>query len=291
MKFENTEVFNFEGALRGARNPMNSWDKSDSFCDTDLYCIGPKDMELAQKLIRGGSEHRKFLRQIFVSVDIVAPTYWWKDFDTYKIGTTANSTSTMHKLASTPITLDCFETDDYNGSLWLHDERWYDMADFINELIYVLEQLRKRYNETGDKRYWKELVRWLPMGWNYRRTVTMSYENIFNIIHQRKGHKLNEWSGKDNPDLENFIKWARTLPYAEELLFIEEFDARKEREKNQKILDAIDKAPIMPANHADQGGRSISEMWQKLGFNANEAGLSLKKMFDILRKEWDNIHD
>ena len=115
MKFENTQVFNFEGALRGMRNPKNSWTKSDSYYDDDKYVIGENDMKLATTLTKAGSEHRKFLRQIFVSVDITAPLYWWKEFDTYKVGTVANSTSTMHKLASTPITIDCFETDDYHS--------------------------------------------------------------------------------------------------------------------------------------------------------------------------------
>lgn len=242
MKFENTKVFNFEGAIRGARNPMNSWDKSDSYWNFNhlgeltQYVIGPKDMELAQKLIRAGSEHRKFLRQIFVSVDITAPEYFFKELDTYKVGVTANSTSTMHRLATTPITIDCFETDDCDKDLSFNDENWCDIEDFTDELVYVLEELRQKYNETKDKRYWKELVRWLPMSWLYTRTVTMSYENIFNMIHQRKNHRLNEWSGKDNPQNENFIKWARSLPYAQELLFIEEYDEAVKKLEETKVI-------------------------------------------------------
>lgn len=238
MKFENTEVWGFKHALRGMRNPKNSWDRSDSYFDCDsclcndcvnkeknpcghnaLY-IGENDMKLAQALIRGGSEHRKFLRQIFVSVDITAPLYWWKEFDTYKIGTTANSTSTMHKITSKPITLDCFEIDDYDSSLSLIDPTVLSVrADcFIDDL----EQLRQLYLQTNDKRYWKELVRWLPESWLQTRTVTMNYENIFSIVRQRKNHKLNEWSGKDNASLTNFISWARELPYAQEFIFINE---------------------------------------------------------------------
>lgn len=235
MRFENTRVFNFEGAIRGMRNPMNSWDKSDSerkyenVRDSEGYfVIGENDMRLAQKLIRAGNEHRKFLRQIIVSVDITAPLYWWKEFDTYKVGTVANSTSTMHKLASQPITLDCFEIGDYNDELMssLHFEEdnftnYYSSGDEPLCIIDWLESLRQKYLETKDKRYWKELVRWLPSSWLQTRTITMNYENIFNMIRQRSNHKLNEWSGKDNPDLSNFVSWAKTLPCANELLFID----------------------------------------------------------------------
>lgn len=239
MKFEHTRTMNWEGALRGMRNPMNSWDKSDSgwklsketecspeseyyweqTCD---YVIGEKDLALAQKLIRAGSEHRKFMRQIFVCVDITAPLYWWKEFDTYKVGTVANSTSTMHKLASTPITLECFDIDDYKSKL----EFAYDLEieDKISIVLHFLEKLRQKYLETKDKRYWKELIRWLPESWLQTRTVTLNYENLLAICSkgQRRFHKLNEWSGIDNPELPNFISWARTLPYAQELIFIDE---------------------------------------------------------------------
>lgn len=236
MKFENTEVFNFKGALRGMRNPKNSWDRSDTkygkdgcpfpkveCVDCQLYndiespcfpLIGENDMKLAQALIKGGSEHRKFLRQIFVSVDITAPLYWFKEFDTYKIGTTANSTSTMHKLSETPITLDCFETDDYSPSI---------CGKTVEQtLIPLLETLRQLYTKTKNKVVWKELIRWLPESWLQTRTVTMNYENIFNMVHQRKHHKLNEWSGADNPEVPNFISWVKTLPYAKEFIFIGE---------------------------------------------------------------------
>lgn len=211
MKFELTEVWGFKHAIRGMRNPLESWDKSDSIFENSLQCfnvIGENDLNLMQKLIKGGSEHRKFMRQIFVSVDITAPLYWWKEFDTYKVGTVANSTSTMHKLASTPITLDCFETDDVE----ILEELNYEVSCWWGELIAWLEKLRQKYNETKDKRYWKELIRLLPESWLQKRTVTMNYENILSMIHQRKGHKLTEWS-------KDFIEWAETLPYAKELLF------------------------------------------------------------------------
>ena len=220
MKFEHSEVFNFEGALRGMRNPMASWHRTDSKVVGDCYDnmefeIGPNDMDLAQRLINAGGEHRKFLRQIFVSVDITAPLYWWKEFDTYKIGTTANSTSTMHKLASTPITLDCFEIDDYQDVIIdeINHDPWTNklkVEQHVEEIIHFLEHLRQLYNETKDKRYWKELIRWLPESWLQTRTVTMNYENLRNMYHQREHHKLTEWH--------SFCHWVESLPYATEFI-------------------------------------------------------------------------
>ena len=222
MLFENTEVFNFEGALRGMRNPKESWNKSDSHYDIEevmvdeevvlergKYIIGSNDLQLAQTLIRAGSEHRKFLRQIFVAVDITAPLYFFKELDTYKVGTVANSTSTMHKLASTPITIDCFEMGDFTP---LIDNFKIDLS--WQTIMTYLEQLRQRYNETKDKRYWKELIRLLPESWLQKRTITMNYENILNMYRQRKNHKLTEWS-------KSFCDWVKTLPYAEELICLE----------------------------------------------------------------------
>ena len=258
MKFEKTDVWGFEHAVRGMRNPLNSWDKSDSdvlyhafqnFSDDDPmvnryrvwndrfglnFLFGKADLNLAQRLIKGGSEHRKFMRQIMVSVDITAPLYWWKEFDTYKIGTTANSTSTMHKLASTPITMDCFETDDLE---WLSNidsdnnidgkendyiYKYDDGDNIISEYIFALEELRKRYLKTKDKRYWKELVRWLPESWLQTRTVTFNYENLRSMYFQRRNHKLSEWH--------SFVDWLKTLPYSEELITFE-----KEAKENDKI--------------------------------------------------------
>lgn len=222
MKFENTEVWGFEHALRGCRNPMASWDKGDSgYIDrrfNDQFHIGKNDLDLAQRLIKAGSEHRKFLRQIFVSVDITAPMYFFGEFDTYKVGTVANSTSKMHKLASTPITKDCFEMDDFTP---LIDNFKIDLS--WKTVVFYLEQLRRNYNETKDKKYWKELVRLLPESWLQKRTVTMSYENILNMYHHRKYHKLNEWSGKDDSSKPTFCSWVLSLPYAKEF-FIEPFE-------------------------------------------------------------------
>lgn len=255
MKFENTDVWGFEHALRGMRNPMNSWDKSDSgyygYCTEDnkwvkepcsydaclgacvknkKFKIGENDLKLVQSLIKAGEPHRKFLRQIFVAVDITAPLYWWKEFDTYKVGTVANSTSTMHKLASTPITKECFEMDDFENvqtgvQSFVVGEYWVDLIECLESLRQlhnknielsktpnITEQERERLIIIA-KKYWKELIRLLPESWLQKRTVTMNYENILNMRKYRINHKLTEWS-------KSFIEWARSLPYANELLFV-----------------------------------------------------------------------
>ena len=274
MKFENIRVMNFENALRGMRNPKESWHLSDSYFGlesvdnisertngqdyqiiyqdgeiAEFASIGPNDMKLAQNLIKAGSEHRKFIRQIFVSVDITAPIYWWKEFDTYKVGTVANSTSTMHKLMSKPITIDCFEIDDFENIIYPEEFQREDLKYLCDPnvvqmvLIPYLEYLRRKWLKlqeaiklpTNDAEYinslekqakkvWKELVRWLPEAWLQKRTITMNYENLLAMCSkgQRRFHKLNEWSGVDEPDLDNFIAFARTLPYAKEFIFIDE---------------------------------------------------------------------
>lgn len=388
MKFENTEVFNFEGALRGMRNPMNSWNRSDSYQGEYCYVIGENDLKLAQTLIKAGAEHRKFMRQIFVSVDITAPLYWWSEYDTYKVGTTANSCSKMHKMLAKPFEMNDFSFNelpgyknevgqyipdfDYDKEVWKEIEQtgyevgnfgrirhgnrilagschndgyifttikgnqtpihvfvakafipnpnnlpevnhkdgnkmnnsaenlewvtrsenqkhavnlnlqpknlstytgkfsdeqreeikklWnsgeyskreiakkYNVShtcicDIINNkyryatkvnifktvakpIIDTLNELRDSYlyetNVTKKKQIWYTILQLLPSSYNQKRTVTMTYENVFNIIHQRKNHKLNEWSGIDNINEPNFISWAKELPYAKELLFIE----------------------------------------------------------------------
>lgn len=223
IKFEKVDVWGFEHAIRGMRNPMNSWERSDSypavdcgkcgiveregFCNPkehdcsqfETYEIGQNDYDLMAQLIKGGSEHRKFLRQIFVSVDITAPLYWWKEFDTYKVGTTANSQSTMHKIHSKPIELSDFSIDDFE----INNEGIYLEDCFIN-VIADCEMLRQRYMETKDKRYWRGLVQLLPDSYNQKRTLTMSYENLLNMLKQRKAHKLDEWR--------EFCDWIFTLP-------------------------------------------------------------------------------
>ena len=195
MKVTNIQSYGWEGALRGMRNPMNSWEKSDTGYFTDgKPKIGPNDMKLATNLLKAGPEHGKWARQVFVSMDITAPLYWWKEMDTYKVGTTANSQSTMHKLAANPITIDCFETDDMVADLELYDlNPNKDVQAIWTELIQVCEDLRQRYNLTGDIRYWKELVRLLPEGYLQTRTWTANYAVLRTIYHQRKNHKLTEW--------------------------------------------------------------------------------------------------
>lgn len=218
MKFENTKVYNIARAVYSARNAMNSWDKSDSDLEKDI--LGKNDLELAQKLIKAGSEHRKCLRSMFVSVDITAPLYWWKEFDTYKVGTVSNSCSTMHKLASTPITRDCFEMGDFQKNLHcelrvgegqIKEILGLDAEDLWERLIGSLEYLRQKYNKTKDKRYWKVLIQMLPESWLQKRTITMNYENVLNMYQQRciHPHKLTEWSV-------DFANWVKTLPYAKE---------------------------------------------------------------------------
>jgi len=288
MKFENTHVYNFEGAIHGMRNPMNSWDRSDSYfgladiyntdaltdvCDAwiekenegrrergaeeysqdmehyseyydvlDKYeswltnqgilngseyenvynvaFLGPNDLDLAQRLILAGNEHAKFMRQIFVSVDISAPLYWWKEFDTYKVGTVANSTSTMHKLSSIPITKEMFEFDDNADNLVVSQGKsisgeWeYVFGDYIEDIVDMCENLRLKFKETGDAAYWRALIQILPSAYVQTRTVTMSYANLRNIYFQRKSHKLKEWY--------DFCDWIKTLPYSQELITIGE---------------------------------------------------------------------
>lgn len=218
IKLERTEVMNFENAIRGMRNPMNSWSKSDSdICgccncrecsqnqsgNCSFFILGENDLDLAKRLCKAGSDHRKFLRQIFVSVDITAPLYWWKEYDTYKVGTTANSCSTMHKIHAKEFTLDDFSIDNFE----VDDIELVDM--FIN-VVSDCEQLRQKFIETKDKRYWRGLIQLLPSSYNQLRTCTLTYENLRNMYHSRKNHRLEEWHV--------FCRWVETLPYAKELI-------------------------------------------------------------------------
>ena len=197
------------------------WENSVLAYDYELYVVamlGPNDLDLAQRLILAGPEHCKFMRQVFVSVDITASLYWWKEFDTYKVGTTANSTSTMHKLTSVPITKEMFEFDNLNLTIDKYTvthggECETIFEDYIDDIVDMCENLRKKYIETKDKRYWRALVQMLPEGWLQTRTITMSYANLHNIYFQRRDHKLKEWH--------QFCDWIKSLPYAEELIMLE----------------------------------------------------------------------
>ena len=206
LKIERVSVMNLENAMRGARNPMNSWAKSDSrYDEKGNYILGENDLDLARRLAHAGSDHRKFIRQIFVSVDITAPLYWWKEFDTYKVGTVANSTSTMHKIHSKP-----FERDDFSYDRL--DEKGIEMLD---SLIAYLESERQRFNENReDRQSWHNMIQILPTSYNQMRTVTMNYENLVNMYYARKSHKLAEWHV--------FCDWIKTLPYAPELILVKD---------------------------------------------------------------------
>jgi len=200
MKFENTKVYNFDGALRGMRNPLQSWDKSDSKWDGEIYIIGENDLKLAKSLIKGGAETRKFLRQIFISVDITAPRYWWQEYSTYKIGTTEDSESTMHRSMKQFITEDMFVLDKCDDIIVNNNT-----FDTLNTLNYLI----KKYNETHDITYFRLFKQKLPEGFLQMRTCTMNYENIYNMRNQRKNHKLSEWKV-------DFMNWSDELPYANE---------------------------------------------------------------------------
>ena len=217
MRFEHSWTGNWEGAFHGLRHPMESYAKADSRFGECGFELGPNDLDLAQRMIKAGTPNDKFLRQIFVSVDITAPLYILKELDTYKVATVANSTSTMHKLASTPITKECFEMGDFNN-MKIYDREPYNMDTYVGDvweqLIEVCETLRHRYLETKDIKYWKELIRLLPESWLQTRAWSANYSVLRNIIHWRKNHKLRyEW--------DSFIEWCKGLPYAEELLFYE----------------------------------------------------------------------
>ena len=221
IQFHNTAVMNFEGALRGMRNPLNSWDKADScdkgwaycqeFCTNHSKCgiewpeqglyIGPNDLNLAQRLIKAGPDHRKFLRQIIVSVDIIAPLYWWKEFDTYKVATVSNSCSTMHTIHKKEFTLDDFS----------HEHLTSGGVVSLKNMIERLNLSRNFFIKEKDKSYWWDMIQLLPSSYNQRRTITMNYETLRNIYKSRRNHKLDEWSI-------GFMGWIDSLPYAEELI-------------------------------------------------------------------------
>ena len=224
IRVEHVEVFNFEGAIRGLRNPMNSWDKSDSWfsdgysvynvagvhapidtdCEPSKITIGKNDLNLMRTLYNAGSEHRKYLRQIFVSMDITAPLYWWKEFDTYKIGTTADSCSTMHKIHAKE-----FELDDFSHEHLSYED---NCLYFLGQTVDVLNQCRDLYLETKNKKWWWQMIQLLPSSYNQKRTVTFTYENVVSMIKQRTGHKLDEWN--------DFVKILKSLPYVQEIVKI-----------------------------------------------------------------------
>ncbi|MBR3966933.1 MAG: hypothetical protein IKJ91_07675 [Clostridia bacterium] len=206
LKIERTSVMNFENAIRGARNPMNSWAKMDSSYDENgEFVFGENDIDLAKRLAKAGSDHRKFLRQIFVSLDITAPLYWWKEFDTYKVGTVANSCSTMHKIHTKP-----FCRDDFS-----HDRMTDDALSALDSLIAFLESERLKFVENKeDRSHWHNMIQLLPSSFNQMRTVTLNYENLIGIYYARRTHKLAEWH--------TLCDWIMSLPYAKDLIAIKD---------------------------------------------------------------------
>ena len=234
IKLENYEVVGWEAAIRGMRNPMNSWEKSDSHsCGTCGDCnicidydncpygydylktvVGPNDLDLMTRLRNSGTDHRKFMRMITVYVDITAPFYWWKEFDTYKVGTVANSCSTMHKIAEKEFTMDDFSCehlyagDDIDGMYYSTTaEEEFTSNDVLKVVIEALNNYRKQYLKTKDKKDWWQMIQLLPSSYNQKRTVMLNYEVLANIYKSRKNHKLDEWV--------EFCKWIETLPYSE----------------------------------------------------------------------------
>ena len=204
LTLKNTSVMNFENAIRGARNPLNSWGRMDSHTEPDgNFVFGPNDLDLAMRLAKAGSDHRKYLRMVFVSVDVTAPLYWWKEYDTYKVATVANSTSTMHKIHSKPFSMDDFSCDHMTDGT----------KKFMETVIAKLEAIRLRYLETKNKDDWYDMIQLLPSSYNQMRTCTFNYETLINIYRARKNHKLAEWH--------TFCDWIETLPYAEQLITFE----------------------------------------------------------------------
>lgn len=223
IKIENVEVMGWEAAIRGMRNPMNSWEKSDNNIDDfDENCgvcktclkidmcgdglIGPNDLGLMTRLRNAGTEHRKFMRMITVYVDVTAPLYWWKEFDTYKVGTVANSCSTMHKIHAKEFTLEDFSCE----HLLVFEEKGklkFSPLGTLQNTIDELNDCREVYLETKDKKYWWQMIQLLPSSYNQKRTVMLNYEVLANMYHSRKNHKLDEWR--------EFCRWIETLPYSE----------------------------------------------------------------------------
>lgn len=223
IKIENTEVYGFEAAIRGMRNPMNSWDRSDSDCKTIIRdngkyvedFIGDNDLKLMKNLVKAGSDHSKFMRMITVTCDVTAPLYWWKEFDTYKVGTVRNSCSTMHKITAKEFTLDDFSHEHLLNENGVAVEDW--RSEWLEDLYITIERLncaRQCFTDIKDKKYWWQMIQLLPSSYNQRATVQLNYAVLRNMYHARKKHKLDEWH--------TFYEWVEGLPYSE--LITEKYD-------------------------------------------------------------------
>ena len=281
LKIENTEVLGWEHAIRGMRNPMNSWEKSDSFwnyrsceeCNGNASCIddfhvGPNDLDLMTRLRNAGTDHRKFMRMIMVYVDLTAPLYWWKEFDTYKVGTVANSFSTMHKIAEKEFTPEDFSheqliniaNDDPCDALFLEGTTIrVDGDDLLGLTINVLNYYRNRYLKTKDKTYWWQMIQLLPSSYNQRRTVMLNYEVLANIYKSRRNHKLDEWH--------TFCDWIEGLPYSELITGIDWKKANPilhaERDENGNLLREMQKV-IDPAERLSDTSKAMTDIMDKL---------------------------
>ena len=212
IKIEPAWPVGFDAAIRGMRNPLNSWDKIDSYYiwpDDEEFHIGPNDHDLMMKLRNAGPDHRKFMRMIVVYTDITAPLYWWKEFDTYKIGTVSNSCSTMHKIAEKEFTLDNFSHEHLldDGHIAYDDDCWLSPMDCLREQVHTLNMFREQYLKTNDKTWWWQMIQLLPSSYNQKRTVMLNYEVLANMYESRKNHKLDEWI--------DFCKWVEDLPYSD----------------------------------------------------------------------------
>lgn len=213
LKIENTEVYGFEAAIRGMRNPMNSWEKSDSYHKGDAFVLGKNDLALMKSLVKAGSDHSKFMRMINITMDITAPLYWWKEFDTYKVGTVRNSCSTMHKIHAKEFTLDDFSCEHLIDEPYFGIENptvtggYFNPANVMQIEIDMLNHCRELFLLTKDKKDWWQMIQLLPCSYNQRATVQLNYEVLANMYKSRKEHKLDEWH--------TFCEWVESLPYSE----------------------------------------------------------------------------
>lgn len=319
LKLEKTEVVGWEAAIRGMRNPMNSWDQSDSaYCHRDLvrdcttcihrdtdysactaghFDVGPRDYDLMTRLRNAGTDHRKFMRMIEVYVDITAPLYWWKEFDTYKVGTVANSCSTMHKIAAKEFTLEDFSCEHLldEESLPPYEERadidhceplaaidvngqwcYYTPKTFLNMICHVLNHFRKLYLKTKDKKYWWQMIQLLPSSYNQRRTIMLSYEVLANIYKSRRHHKLDEWH--------TLCDWIEGLPYSEMITGGSDYLNKKLTipKSDEIIADALRKLRNPDAASPDESKAILLEFYEKM----KDASSGLKKDFKIV-DEWN----
>lgn len=313
LKIEKTEVVGWEAAIRGMRNPLNSWDQSDSFicreetemtneeieakcgkCPRDTttcgiydkdphFIIGPNDLNLIMQLRAAGIDHRKFMRMIEVYVDITAPLYWWKEFDTYKVGTVANSCSTMHKIAAKEFTLEDFSCEHLfhnvnNTEIWLN----IDFPNVLDNVIFYLNKARELYLKTKDKKYWWQMIQLLPSSYNQKRTVMLNYEVLANIYKSRKNHKLDEWH--------TFCDWIEGLPYSGMITGGADYLNKKLRipASDEIVADTLRKLNNTDAASPDKSKAILLEFYEKM----KDASSGLKKDFveaKALRDHFDKL--